>query len=230
MLPLHDKMRAGQRWTSGDAVDACRCRSTKHDGFAHLSVLLTRVDAAPRGRAARSVVVRLPVRASGGTRCRVGPARRATHCERKKYIFNYRWVCLQNRDYVGFARDTGTDCLKPGRMLRKTVFDFAQKELAPKAAEIDRENNFKELRQFWRKLGELGALGITADPEYGGSGGKYLDHCVIMEEISSQQYGAHSNLCVNQINLQLRTVLEYFADVRQTIQDPYGNFIKPTIQ
>ncbi|NP_001129356.1 isovaleryl-CoA dehydrogenase, mitochondrial [Bombyx mandarina] len=92
------------------------------------------------------------------------------------------------------------------QQLRKMVFDFAQKELAPKAAEIDKENNFKELRPFWKKLGDLGLLGITASSDYGGTGGKYSDHCVIMEELSrasggiALSYGAHSNLCVNQIN------------------------------
>ncbi|CAH0728934.1 unnamed protein product, partial [Brenthis ino] len=92
------------------------------------------------------------------------------------------------------------------RQLRQLVFDFTQKELAPKAGEIDRENNFKELRDFWKKLGNLGLLGITASPDYGGTGGKYTDHCVIMEEISrgsgsiGLSYGAHSNLCINQIN------------------------------
>ncbi|XP_045764562.1 isovaleryl-CoA dehydrogenase, mitochondrial [Maniola jurtina] len=92
------------------------------------------------------------------------------------------------------------------QQLRQLVFDFAQKELAPKAAEIDRENHFKELRDFWKKLGNLGLLGITASPDYGGTGGKYTDHCVIMEELSrasgsiALSYGAHSNLCVNQIN------------------------------
>ncbi|RVE52489.1 hypothetical protein evm_002883 [Chilo suppressalis] len=92
------------------------------------------------------------------------------------------------------------------QQLRKVVFDFAQKELAPKAADIDRNNNFPDLRDFWKKLGELGVLGITASPDYGGTGGKYSDHCVIMEELSracgsiALSYGAHSNLCVNQIN------------------------------
>ncbi|XP_047507011.1 isovaleryl-CoA dehydrogenase, mitochondrial [Pieris napi] len=92
------------------------------------------------------------------------------------------------------------------KQLRQVVFDFAQKELAPKAAEIDKENNFKELREFWKKLGSLGLLGITANPDYGGTGGKYSDHCLIMEELSrasggiALSYGAHSNLCVNQIN------------------------------
>ncbi|KAI4502554.1 hypothetical protein M0802_002466 [Mischocyttarus mexicanus] len=90
--------------------------------------------------------------------------------------------------------------------LRNLVFNFAQKELAPKAAEIDRENNFTELRTFWRKLGNLGLLGITADTNYGGTGGSYLDHVIVMEEISRAcaaiglSYGAHSNLCINQIN------------------------------
>ncbi|CAH2075492.1 unnamed protein product, partial [Iphiclides podalirius] len=92
------------------------------------------------------------------------------------------------------------------QQLRKVIFDFAQKELAPKAAEIDKTNNFKELREFWKKLGNLGVLGITVSPEYGGTGGKYSDHCVIMEELSrasgaiALSYGAHSNLCLNQIN------------------------------
>jgi len=90
-------------------------------------------------------------------------------------------------------------------MLRKTVFEFAQKELAPKAAEIDKQNHFSELREFYKKMGALGLLGITAKSEYGGSDGGYLDHCLIMEELSRASgaiglsYGAHSNLCVNQI-------------------------------
>ncbi|XP_046960971.1 isovaleryl-CoA dehydrogenase, mitochondrial [Vanessa cardui] len=92
------------------------------------------------------------------------------------------------------------------QQLRQLVFDFAQKELAPKAAQIDKENNFNEIRDFWKKLGNLGLLGITASPDYGGTGGKYSDHCVIMEELSracgaiALSYGAHSNLCINQIN------------------------------
>ncbi|XP_050342871.1 isovaleryl-CoA dehydrogenase, mitochondrial [Nymphalis io] len=92
------------------------------------------------------------------------------------------------------------------QQLRQLVFDFAQKELAPKAAQIDKENNFNEIREFWKKLGNLGLLGITANTDYGGTGGKYSDHCVIMEELSracgaiALSYGAHSNLCINQIN------------------------------
>lgn len=90
--------------------------------------------------------------------------------------------------------------------LRETIFNFAQKELAPKAAEIDKLNDFKDRRTFWRQLGELGALGITVQSKYGGSDGGYLDHVVIMEELSrasgaiALSYGAHSNLCVNQIH------------------------------
>lgn len=92
------------------------------------------------------------------------------------------------------------------QQLRQTVFNFAQKELAPFAQEIDKQNEFKDLRNFWKKMGDLGLLGPTVKPEYGGLGGTYLDHCVINEEISrasgaiSLSYGAHSNLCVNQIH------------------------------
>lgn len=90
--------------------------------------------------------------------------------------------------------------------LRDAIFNFAQKELAPRAQEIDQKNNFDDLRQFWKKLGSLGALGITVNPEYGGTGGTYTDQVVIMEELSracsaiALSYGAHSNLCVNQIH------------------------------
>ncbi|KAG5900012.1 hypothetical protein JTB14_009098 [Gonioctena quinquepunctata] len=90
--------------------------------------------------------------------------------------------------------------------LRDTIFNFAQKELAPVANEIDRNNTFGDLRKFWKKLGDLGTLGITVNPEYGGTGGTYLDHVIIMEELSrasgaiALSYGAHSNLCVNQIH------------------------------
>nr|CAD7394565.1 unnamed protein product [Timema cristinae] len=90
--------------------------------------------------------------------------------------------------------------------LRQTVFDVAQRELAPKAATIDKENNFADLRGFWQQLGDLGMLGATVDQEYGGSNLGYLNHILIMEEISRAcaaiglSYGAHSNLCVNQIH------------------------------
>lgn len=78
--------------------------------------------------------------------------------------------------------------------------------MAPFAQEIDHQNEFKDRKNFWRKIGSMGLLGITAKSEYGGSDGSYLDHCIINEEISrasgsiSLSYGAHSNLCVNQIH------------------------------
>jgi isovaleryl-CoA dehydrogenase len=88
-------------------------------------------------------------------------------------------------------------------MLRETVSDFAKDKIAPIADEIDRSNKFP--RELWPQLGALGLLGVTVEEEYGGSGLGYLAHCVAMEEISrgsaaiGLSYGAHSNLCVNQI-------------------------------
>ena len=88
-------------------------------------------------------------------------------------------------------------------LLRQSVADFAAREIAPKAADIDRDNAFPP--ELWQRLGELGLLGVTIDPAFGGAGMGYLEHTVAMEEISRASgsvglsYGAHSNLCVNQI-------------------------------
>jgi isovaleryl-CoA dehydrogenase len=99
----------------------------------------------------------------------------------------------------GLDFDLGSDV----DMLRDTVGGFAQDKIAPQAAEIDRSNQFP--RELWPQLGALGLLGITVEEEWGGAGLGYLAHCVSMEEISRASgavglsYGAHSNLCVNQI-------------------------------
>ncbi|MBZ9772164.1 isovaleryl-CoA dehydrogenase [Mesorhizobium sp. CO1-1-8] len=88
--------------------------------------------------------------------------------------------------------------------LREMVRRFAQDRIAPIAADIDRSNEFPA--HLWGELGALGLLGITADPDFGGSGMGYLAHVIAVEEISRASasvglsYGAHSNLCVNQIN------------------------------
>jgi len=88
-------------------------------------------------------------------------------------------------------------------MLRDAVYQLCQAKLAPRAEQIDRDNAFPA--DMWKTFGDLGLLGITVEEEYGGSGMGYLAHCVAMEEISRASgavglsYGAHSNLCVNQI-------------------------------
>lgn len=90
-------------------------------------------------------------------------------------------------------------------MLRESVRDFAEREIAPLAEKIDANNQFPT--ELWPKLGRLGVLGITVEEEFGGSGLGYLEHAIAMEEISRASaaiglsYGAHSNLCVNQIRL-----------------------------
>ena len=88
-------------------------------------------------------------------------------------------------------------------MLRDTVYQFCQKELAPRATDIDRNNEFP--MDLWPKLGALGVLGMTVDEAHGGTNMGYLAHAIVMEEISrasaavGMSYGAHSNLCLNQI-------------------------------
>ncbi|GMG91958.1 isovaleryl-CoA dehydrogenase [Cupriavidus metallidurans] len=100
----------------------------------------------------------------------------------------------------GLKFDLGEDI----EMLRESVRNWAQGELAPRAAEIDRTDQFP--MDAWRKMGDLGVLGITVAEEYGGANMGYLAHMIAMEEISRASasvglsYGAHSNLCVNQIH------------------------------
>jgi isovaleryl-CoA dehydrogenase len=102
-------------------------------------------------------------------------------------------------DLPGLSFDHGEDIAA----LRETVRQFAQAEIAPRASEIDRTDRFP--MDLWKKMGDLGVLGVTVEEEYGGTAMGYLAHIVAMEEISRASasiglsYGAHSNLCVNQI-------------------------------
>jgi isovaleryl-CoA dehydrogenase len=104
-----------------------------------------------------------------------------------------------SNSWTGFDFGLGEDV----EMLRDSVRRFSQTKIAPRADDIDRKNEFP--RDLWPKLGELGLLGITVEEKWGGTGLGYLEHCVAMEEISRASgsvglsYGAHSNLCVNQI-------------------------------
>ncbi len=101
--------------------------------------------------------------------------------------------------WSGFDFGLGADV----DMLRTSVSDFARDQIAPRADEIDRSNEFP--RDLWPQMGALGLHGITVEEEYGGSGLGYLHHCIAMEEVSRASasvglsYGAHSNLCVNQL-------------------------------
>ena len=100
-------------------------------------------------------------------------------------------------------RDFNFNLGETAEAIRETVRDFTANEIAPRAGEIDKTNTFP--RDLWPKIGALGLHGITVEEEYGGAGLGYLEHCVAMEEISrgsasvGLSYGAHSNLCVNQI-------------------------------
>lgn len=104
-------------------------------------------------------------------------------------------------DYPSLNFDLG----ETADMLRDSVRSFASDEVAPRANDIEAANDFPE--DLWRKMGDLGVLGITVEEEYGGAGMGYLEHVVAVEEMSRASaavglsYGAHSNLCVNQIRL-----------------------------
>ena len=102
------------------------------------------------------------------------------------------------------VQEIGIPVHETAKMLRETVQQFAQREIAPLAHQIDQSNQFP--RHLWPKLGQLGLLGITVAETYGGSQMGYLEHVIAMEEISRASgavglsYGAHSNLCVNQLH------------------------------
>lgn len=104
-----------------------------------------------------------------------------------------------------YFSDTVSNLTETQIELKESVSKFAQTELAPFAGDIDRDNGWEGLRDFWVKLGDMGLLGITAPEKYGGSELGYTEHVLAMEEISrasgsiALSYGAHSNLCVNQI-------------------------------
>ena len=106
---------------------------------------------------------------------------------------------MQNTRLTGLDHDLGPEI----DMLRGSVRDFAEEKIAPLAAEIDRSDRFPI--ELWPEMGELGLHGITVEEEWGGLGLGYLEHVVAMEEISRASasvglsYGAHSNLCINQI-------------------------------
>ena len=106
-------------------------------------------------------------------------------------------MTITNASCLGFALGETAD------MVRDSARAFAQNEIAPRAAAIDRDNLFP--RDLWPRMGALGLHGITVEEDYGGAGLGYLEHCLAMEEISRASasvglsYGAHSNLCVNQL-------------------------------
>ncbi|KAG8954504.1 hypothetical protein FRC04_011832 [Tulasnella sp. 424] len=123
-------------------------------------------------------------------------ARRQQSALRTATTSGRRYASFYNTDVAGLTEDQ--------MEFRNAIADFAQKEIAPRAAEVDKSNNFP--MDLWKKFGDMGLLGITISEEYGGLASGYLQHTLAMEEISrasgsvALSYGAHSNLCVNQIS------------------------------
>ncbi|CAG8523332.1 11693_t:CDS:10 [Funneliformis mosseae] len=121
----------------------------------------------------------------------------------KKSLVRTSITIFPNRTYVSTYNTQIAGLTEEQNELHETVHQFCQKELKIRAAEIDRQNSFPT--DMWKKFGEMGLLGVTAPEEYGGLNKGYLEHTIIMEEISrasgsvALSYGAHSNLCVNQI-------------------------------
>ncbi len=130
---------------------------------------------------------------------------RANHLNCKKFQRDLAEIPYLGRvDLIPNAsRSFNFDLGETAEAIRTTVRDFARKEIEPRSADIDRTNSFPN--DLWPKLGNLGLHGITVEEEYGGSGLGYLEHCIVVEEISRASasvglsYGAHSNLCINQI-------------------------------
>src|SRR6266700_1592701 len=118
---------------------------------------------------------------------------------RRPGLIHARSAPMRVNDIRGFDFGLG----ETADMLRESVRGFAGERISPRADEIDRSNTFP--RDLWPELGKLGVHGITVEEEWGGAGLGYLEHCVAMEEISrasasvGRSYGAHSNLCANQI-------------------------------
>ena len=137
-------------------------------------------------------------------------------------LCNIKFGNIHSRTFTHYPIDNELYGLTPDQIqLRETAFNFFQKEIAPIADKIDKDDDFPGMRDFWKKLGDIGFLGITADPEYGGSGLGIFEQCLVLEEFSrvsasiSLSCGAHSNLCVNQINRYRYSVTKSIFALKQ---------------